>query len=104
MQKFLFLFIVLATILTSCNTKDKCADIVCSNGQVCVDGTCQGSTTNVVVTSNISSNTTWTSDNVYELAGRITVENGATLTIQPGTIIKGQEGTEVPRSRVSPMV
>jgi hypothetical protein len=60
---------------------------------VCVDGTCQGTQTNTIVTSNITTNTTWTSDNVYELAGRITVENGATLTIQPGTIIKGQAGT-----------
>lgn len=49
--------------------------------------------TNVVVTSNIAENTTWTKDNVYELAGRITVLAGATLTIEPGTIIKGQAGT-----------
>ena len=68
-------------------------DVVCPNGQVCVDGTCQGTTTNVIVTSNITTNTTWTSDNVYELAGRITITNGTTLTIEPGTIIKGQAGT-----------
>ena len=68
-------------------------DAVCPNGQVCVDGTCQGTTTNVIVTSNITTNTTWTSDNVYELAGRITITNGTTLTIEPGTIIKGQAGT-----------
>lgn len=68
-------------------------DVVCPNGQVCIDGTCQGTTTNVIVTSNITTNTTWTSDNVYELAGRITITNGTTLTIEPGTIIKGQAGT-----------
>jgi len=68
-------------------------DVVCPNGQVCVDGTCQGTTTNVIITSNITTNTTWTSDNVYELAGRITITNGTTLTIEPGTIIKGQAGT-----------
>jgi len=45
-----------------------------------------------VVTENITDNTTWTADNVYELAGRITVEAGATLTIEPGTVIKGQPG------------
>lgn len=50
-------------------------------------------TGNVIVTSNISKNTTWTNDKVYELAGRITVLDGATLTIEPGTIIKGQAGT-----------
>lgn len=51
-------------------------------------------TGNTVVTNNISENTTWTSENVYELAGRITVLDGATLTIEPGTIIKGQAGTD----------
>lgn len=93
MKKVLFLFIVLITLLASCKTKDKCADVVCPNGQICVDGTCQGSTTNVLVTSNISVNTVWTNDNVYELAGRITILDGVTLFIEPGTVIKGQAGT-----------
>jgi hypothetical protein len=48
---------------------------------------------NTVVTQNITTNTQWTSDKVYELAGRITVTAGATLTIECGTIIKGQAGT-----------
>lgn len=47
----------------------------------------------VLVESNISSDATWSSDSVYILAGRITVEEGATLTIEEGTIIKGQAGT-----------
>ncbi|WP_372946913.1 hypothetical protein [Mariniphaga sp.] len=47
----------------------------------------------VKVTSNITQNTTWTSDKVYILGGRITVVNGVTLTIEPGTIIKGEAGT-----------
>lgn len=47
----------------------------------------------VVLTSNITSNTTWTSDKTYILAGRIVVESGSELTIQPGTVIKGQAGT-----------
>lgn len=50
-------------------------------------------TGNTVITTNISSNTVWTSDNVYQLGGRITVLDGATLTIEPGTIIKGEAGT-----------
>jgi len=93
MKKLFILLFVMIAFLQSCKQKDACADIVCPNGQVCVDGTCVGQTTNVVVISNIISNTTWTSDNVYELAGRITVVNGVTLTIEPGTIIKGQAGT-----------
>lgn len=48
---------------------------------------------NVKVTANITTNTTWTSDKVYELATRVTVLDGVTLTIEPGTIIKGQAGT-----------
>ena len=48
---------------------------------------------NKVITSDITTNTTWYSDTVYQLGGRITVEDGATLTIQPGTIIKGEAGT-----------
>jgi hypothetical protein len=47
----------------------------------------------VVVTSNITSNTTWAAGTIYQLAGRITVTNGATLTIEPGTIVKGEAGT-----------
>lgn len=45
------------------------------------------------VTANITNNTTWTSDKVYVLGGRITVEAEATLAIEPGTIIKGEAGT-----------
>jgi hypothetical protein len=50
-------------------------------------------TTNKVVTNNITENTTWYSDTIYQLGGRITVEDGATLTIEPGTVIKGEAGT-----------
>lgn len=50
-------------------------------------------TGNVIVDANITSDVTWTADKVYELAGRIAVEDGATLTIMPGTIIKGQAGS-----------
>lgn len=46
----------------------------------------------VDVTSSITTDTTWTSDNVYHLSGFITVD-GASLTIEPGTVIKGAAGT-----------
>lgn len=46
--------------------------------------------TTVTVNSNITANTTWTSNNIYLLSGGfIYVTNNATLTIQPGTLIKG---------------
>lgn len=47
----------------------------------------------VIVTGNISADQTWTSDKIYQLGGRITVLDGATLTIEPGTVIKGEAGT-----------
>jgi hypothetical protein len=47
----------------------------------------------VIVTSNITASTTWTKDKVYVLAGRIAVTSGNTLTIEAGTVIKGQAGS-----------
>ncbi|WP_281336776.1 T9SS type A sorting domain-containing protein [Flavobacterium eburneipallidum] len=40
------------------------------------------------VSANITTNTTWTTGNVYALGGQIYVKNNATLTIQPGVIIR----------------
>lgn len=47
----------------------------------------------VTVNSVITTNTTWTASNVYLLSGVIYVKNGATLTIEPGTIIRGDKNT-----------
>jgi hypothetical protein len=41
------------------------------------------------VTSNITTNTVWTADNEYVLTKIIYVEPGASLTIAPGTVIRG---------------
>lgn len=46
----------------------------------------------VIVNASITSNTTWTSNNLYILVGDIFVKN-ATLTIEPGTLIKGDKST-----------
>jgi hypothetical protein len=43
----------------------------------------------VTVAGSISANTTWTASTIYVLRGFVTVANGVTLTIQPGTVIKG---------------
>lgn len=50
--------------------------------------------TNVTISSNITTNTTWTSGNVYKLVGNICVTPGNTLTIQPGTIIRGDKASK----------
>jgi hypothetical protein len=58
------------------------------------DGSCQyDSTSDVYVSANITSNTTWESGRIYILTTRIAVVSGVTLTIEPGTIIKGEAGT-----------
>lgn len=41
----------------------------------------------------ISEDLTLTNDVIWELNGKVVVGNGVTLTIEPGTIIKGREGT-----------
>ncbi|TNE75730.1 MAG: hypothetical protein EP333_03795 [Bacteroidetes bacterium] len=41
----------------------------------------------------ITSNETWTANNIYKLVGKVVVEDGVTLTIEAGTIIKGSQGT-----------
>src|SRR5690606_18677072 len=46
-----------------------------------------------LVTNDITTDVTWESGNTYVLAGRIFVNDGATLTIEPGVIIKGEAGT-----------
>ena len=50
---------------------------------------------NTVVKGVIEENQTWTADKIYELDGRVVVNDGVSLTIEPGTIIKGRQGQGV---------
>ena len=59
-------------------------------------GVQQAGAANVAVTNDVSVNTTWSSNNVYKMDRMIIVKNGATLTIQPGTLIRGLPGTSCP--------
>lgn len=52
----------------------------------------------VVVSGLIDADQTWTSDNIYELAGRVIVKPEVTLTIEAGTIVKGREGSGISAS------
>lgn len=53
------------------------------------------STSSVVsVNGDIATSTTWTADKIYVLTGFVYVTNGATLTIEPGTIVKGDKSTK----------
>ena len=44
------------------------------------------------ITGYISSDMTWYSDTVYTMVGKVVVDSGVTLTIQPGTLIKAEDG------------
>ena len=48
----------------------------------------------VEVSGDITTNTTWTADKIYLLKGNVYVTNNVTLTIQEGTIIKGDKATK----------
>jgi hypothetical protein len=49
--------------------------------------------TTIRVTENITANTTWETGKTYVLTTRVAVISGATLTIQPGVIVKGEVGS-----------
>jgi hypothetical protein len=55
------------------------------------ENTVYGATTTTVST-DITSNTTWSG--IIKLENKIYVKNGATLTIEPGTIIRGDQATQ----------
>lgn len=48
----------------------------------------------ITVSGDITSNQTWTANNVYRLSGFVYVKGGAELTIQPGTLIYGEKVTK----------
>lgn len=55
--------------------------------------TAYGSPT-VTVSSDITTNTTWTTGTIVSLQNKVYVKSGATLTIQPGVIIRGDQATQ----------
>ncbi|WP_316787162.1 hypothetical protein [Pedobacter frigiditerrae] len=48
----------------------------------------------VEVTGDLTASATWSASKIYVLKGNVFVTNNATLTIEPGTIIKGDKGTK----------
>ena len=49
--------------------------------------------TSITVTDDITTDVTWTADKIVNLDGRVFVTEGATLTIEAGTIIKANAGS-----------
>lgn len=80
--KFFAMAAFAAFALTSCGDDDDDTTQTTDNG-----------TDIVAVSGTITSDVTWTSDNIYRMDGRVLVAGGATLTIEPGTIIKAAPGS-----------
>ncbi len=56
--------------------------------------TSYGTTTVTVEAGEITANTTWTKDNIYLLNGWVYVVDGVTLTIEKGTVIRGDKANK----------
>lgn len=90
MKKILFSLLTIASFaVSSCSSDD-------NGGNTPTDDDDPGTTTGEEITKTgyITADETWESENVYILEGKVIVAEGVTLTIEPGTIIKGEEGQE----------
>lgn len=85
MKKLLSLALLLSVIgfFSSCNKEEK----IVEKKVIVKDSTI------VKVSANITKDTKWEAAKTYILAKRISVVKGATLTIEAGTVIKGEAGT-----------
>ena len=57
-------------------------------------------TEQVTVSAPVTTNTTWVNTKTYLVSGIVTVKNGATLTIEPGTIVTGAAGSQPPSALI----
>lgn len=89
---FLTLLIAFSLVFTGC-LKDDDTPIIIEEITIIQGEGGNSGTPVVAVTGAISEDTAWTNDNIYELNQKVVVEDGVTLTIEAGTIIKGKPGT-----------
>ncbi|WP_111685029.1 hypothetical protein [Winogradskyella tangerina] len=95
MKKLLLIALVASTlVLTGC-FKDDDTPIIIEETTIIVNDPGNGGDECpvVAVTGEIADGTIWTNDNIYQLNQKVVIPAGATLTINPGTIIKGSSGT-----------
>jgi len=77
------LYISVSLLIVSCGSDDSFVVLPDDNG---------GSETEIVHSGIITANETWSSSEIHILGDKVVVDDGITLTIEPGTIIKGVEG------------
>ncbi|WP_299109031.1 hypothetical protein [uncultured Winogradskyella sp.] len=95
MKKILLITLVASSLVFTSCFKDDDTPIIIEETTIYINDN-GGTTTDcptVAVTGAITEDTTWTSDNIYQLNQKVVVSSGVTLTINPGTIIKGSAGT-----------
>lgn len=90
-------FAAFAVFTSSCKKEQGCTDSAAINYNADAeedDGSClyDACPSCVALPNEINSDMTLTADKIYRLSGRVYVNNGATLTIKPGTIIKADPG------------
>lgn len=78
MKRVLFVLMIVVAVFTACKDPNSTP-----NPNPTVPGD------KIVVNEDIKANVTWTANNQYLIDGPIHVKEGFTLTIEPGTIIKG---------------
>ncbi len=81
-------------------TTDPCANVNCPtdftatvNGTSCDCVESSGTFDKIAVNGLIEGTVNWTKDKIYILNGKVVVDDGATLNIEAGTIIKGSKGS-----------
>ncbi|MFN2261468.1 MAG: hypothetical protein ABR595_05345 [Psychroflexus sp.] len=89
---FLSVTILASLFLVSCSSDDD------SSGDGNGDGNGNGDENSETRSGILTEDETWTSDKFWILDGKVVVDEGVTLTIEPGTIIKGGEGQEAAAS------
>ena len=92
---FLTLLIASTLVFTGCLQDDDTPIVIEETTIVNNNNSSGGEEDNscIVKAGGIALDETWTADNCYILDRKVVVQEGVTLTIEPGTIIKGRAGT-----------